>query len=155
MAINEIIELEKQILPYIGSVVWWVHDGKIAECEIRRIQANKKGLYLVLNYHRDNEWKQVGAFHKTEVGKSIFFTFEEVTKALEQKPCEKKTKRSADIALVRHGHWIEMYKTWEHGEKVESSEPDFYLCSNCSHDESEKKNYCGWCGAKMDEGGEK
>lgn len=57
---------------------------------------------------------------------------------------------TADVAEVRHGHWI------TEKEALEIDRYDLaYTCSVCGHcdwdcTESEDFNYCPYCGAKMD-----
>ena len=61
---------------------------------------------------------------------------------------EKRRNRTADIDLVRHGHWIDI-------------DPESYIwkvrCSECSNERSmmstqgRHPKYCEECGAKMDE----
>lgn len=53
---------------------------------------------------------------------------------------------AADVAPVRHGHWIEQ-------------PPDFdlcgvayYQCSECRQEQQTPSNYCEFCGAKMNGG---
>lgn len=53
---------------------------------------------------------------------------------------------AADVAPVRHGHWIEQ-------------PPDFdlcgvayYQCSECGKEQQTPSHYCQFCGAKMDGG---
>ena len=46
-----------------------------------------------------------------------------------------------DVAPVRHGHW----------EVIDAEEPRRYGCSECKRLLWHMENYCGNCGAKMDE----
>ena len=54
--------------------------------------------------------------------------------------------QAADVAPVRHGHWIETY----------GNDCWYYDCSNCddgyatTERDNNKPNYCQNCGAKMD-----
>lgn len=56
-----------------------------------------------------------------------------------------KAVKSADVAPVRHGRWINC-------EWVESGFK-FWRCSECNHDDMNSRlhKYCPNCGAKMDE----
>lgn len=48
---------------------------------------------------------------------------------------------SADVAPVRHGRWV----------VIDAEEPRRYGCSECKRLSWHMENYCGNCGAKMDE----
>lgn len=48
---------------------------------------------------------------------------------------------SADVAPVRHGHWV----------VIDAEEPRRYGCSECKRLSWHMENYCPNCGAKMDE----
>lgn len=48
---------------------------------------------------------------------------------------------SADVAPVRHGRWV----------VIDAEEPRRYGCSECKRLSWYMENYCGNCGAKMDE----
>lgn len=50
---------------------------------------------------------------------------------------------TADVAPVRHGRWV----------VIDAEEPRRYGCSECKRLSWNMENYCGNCGAKMDEGG--
>ena len=54
---------------------------------------------------------------------------------------------TADVAPVKHGHWIKTANTWTH-DYNEKSKPIYY-CSLCGRYEKLKEPYCN-CGAKMD-----
>ena len=58
---------------------------------------------------------------------------------------------AADVAPVRHGHWIKTANTWTH-DYNEKSKPIYY-CTLCGRYEKLKEPYCN-CGAKMDGGEE-
>lgn len=47
---------------------------------------------------------------------------------------------TADVAPVRHGHWV----------VIDAEEPRRYGCSECKRLSWNMENYCGNCGAKMD-----
>ena len=49
--------------------------------------------------------------------------------------------RPADVAPVRHGRWV----------VIDAEEPRRYGCSECKRLSWHMENYCGNCGAKMDE----
>lgn len=51
---------------------------------------------------------------------------------------------AADVAPVRHGHWIE-HKHFHHDYYIDST----YECSECNVEESLTSDYCPHCGAKM------
>ena len=48
---------------------------------------------------------------------------------------------SADVAPVRHGHWV----------VIDAEEPRRYGCSECKRLSWHMENYCPCCGSKMDE----
>lgn len=61
---------------------------------------------------------------------------------------------TADVAEVRHGHWIKITKV--HPDLLNDSTYN-YRCSNCGYMDTHGANvevpYCWHCGAKMDEVG--
>ena len=81
---------------------------------------------------------------------------EEALMKLMQDGCSAKNLQSisdmpaADVALVRHGHWIE---------QEDGNLDTYYTCSSCKEDFDliagtpceNLYNYCPSCGAKMDE----
>ena len=53
---------------------------------------------------------------------------------------------SADVAPVRHGRWVLIEILCGGGK-----ERKYYRCSECNKANVIRSNYCGNCGAKMDE----
>ena len=53
--------------------------------------------------------------------------------------------QAADVAPVRHEHWIE-HKHFHHAHYIDST----YECSECKVEEPLTSDYCPNCGAKMD-----
>lgn len=69
------------VLPYckLGDTVYWLHDKKITECRVYRIQENTKGVQIAIKSTVSH-----GVFSVVDYfGKTIFFTREEAEKALE------------------------------------------------------------------------
>lgn len=69
------------VLPYckLGDTVYWLHDKKITECRVYRIQENTKGVQIAIKSTVSH-----GVFSVDDYfGKTIFFTREEAEKALE------------------------------------------------------------------------
>lgn len=56
--------------------------------------------------------------------------------------CELMEVAPADVAPVRHGHWI----------VIDAEEPRRYGCSECKRLSWHMENYCPFCGSKMDGG---
>ena len=55
-----------------------------------------------------------------------------------------KDMKAADVAPVRHGHWIE-HKHFHHAHYIDST----YECSECKVEEPLTSDYCPNCGADM------
>lgn len=55
---------------------------------------------------------------------------------------------AADVAPVRHGRWIEQPLD------LDLCGVAYYQCSECGKEQQTPSNYCQFCGAKMDKGGE-
>lgn len=57
---------------------------------------------------------------------------------------------AADVQLVKHGRWIDIYE-WA---KMHDSRPSgictYYWCSECQKEQEKKSNFCPNCGARMD-----
>lgn len=68
------------VLPHckLGDTVYWLHDKKITECRVYRIQENTKGVQIAIKSTVSH-----GVFSVDHFGKSIFLTREEAEKALE------------------------------------------------------------------------
>lgn len=69
------------VLPHckLGDTVYWLHDKKITECRVYRIQENTKGVQIAIKSTVSH-----GAFSVDDYfGKTIFLTREEAEKALE------------------------------------------------------------------------
>lgn len=83
--LRELAEADKDgrlaVLPYckLGDTVYWLHDKKITECRVYRIQENTKGVQIAIKSTVSH-----GVFSVDDYfGKTIFFTREEAEKALE------------------------------------------------------------------------
>ena len=83
--LRELAEANKDgrlvVLPYckLGDTVYWLHDKKITECRVYRIQENTKGVQIAIKSTVSH-----GVFSVDDYfGKTIFFTREEAEKALE------------------------------------------------------------------------
>ena len=62
----------------VGATVYWVHDRKITECRVHRVQNNREGTFLCLKSKRAH-----GAFRMDLcLGKTVFLTREEAEAAL-------------------------------------------------------------------------
>ena len=57
-----------------------------------------------------------------------------------------KSCKTADVAEVRHGHWVQESFIAKNGEKMYHTP----YCSVCNRCEGFKTKYCPNCGAKMD-----
>lgn len=71
------------VLPYckLGDTVYWLHDKKITECRVYRIQENTKGVQIAIKSTVSH-----GVFSVDDYfGKTIFLTREEAEKTLEGK----------------------------------------------------------------------
>lgn len=71
------------VLPYckLGDTVYWLHDRKITECRVYRIQENTKGVQIAIKSTVSH-----GVFSVDDYfGKTIFLTREEAEKALGKK----------------------------------------------------------------------
>lgn len=69
------------VLPYckLGDTVYWLHDKKITECRVYRIQENTKGVQIAIKSTVSH-----GVFSVDDYfGKTIFLHREEAEKALE------------------------------------------------------------------------
>lgn len=69
------------MLPHckLGDTVYWLHDKKITECRVYRIQESKKGVQIAIKSIVSH-----GVFSVDEYfGKTIFLTYEDAKKALE------------------------------------------------------------------------
>lgn len=69
------------VLPHckLGDTVYWLHDKKITECRVYRIQENTKGVQIAIKSTVSH-----GVFSVDDYfGKTIFLTREEAEKALE------------------------------------------------------------------------
>ena len=68
------------VLPHckLGDTVYWLHDKKITECRVYRIQENTKGVQIAIKSTVSH-----GVFSVDHFGKSIFLAREEAEKALE------------------------------------------------------------------------
>lgn len=69
------------VLPYckLGDTVYWLHDKKITECRVYRIQENTKGVQIAIKSTVSHGVFSVDNYF----GKTIFLTREEAEKALE------------------------------------------------------------------------
>lgn len=70
------------VIPYckLGDTVYWLHDKKITECRVYRIQENKKGVQIAIKSTVSH-----GVFSVDDYfGKSIFLNYEDAKKALEE-----------------------------------------------------------------------
>lgn len=83
--LRELAEADKDgrlvVLPYckLGDTVYWLHDKKITECRVYRIQENTKGVQIAIKSTVSH-----GVFSVDDYfGKTIFLTREEAEKALE------------------------------------------------------------------------
>lgn len=71
------------VLPHckLGDTVYWLHDKKITECRVYRIQENTKGVQIAIKSTVSH-----GVFSVDDYfGKTIFLTREEAEKALGKK----------------------------------------------------------------------
>lgn len=71
------------VLPHckLGDTVYWLHDKKITECRVYRIQENTKGVQIAIKSTVSH-----GVFSVDDYfGKTIFLTREEAERALEGK----------------------------------------------------------------------
>ena len=71
------------VLPHckLGDTVYWLHDKKITECRVYRIQENMKGVQIAIKSTVSH-----GVFSVDDYfGRTIFLTREEAEKALERK----------------------------------------------------------------------
>ena len=71
------------VLPHckLGDTVYWLHDKKITECRVYRIQENTKGVQIAIKSTVSH-----GVFSVDDYfGKTIFLTREEAEKALEDR----------------------------------------------------------------------
>lgn len=68
------------VLPHckLGDTVYWLHDKKITECRVYRIQESTKDVQIAIKSTVSH-----GVFSVDYFGKSIFLTREEAEKALE------------------------------------------------------------------------
>ena len=84
----------------------------------------------------ENEFQQYKPFHGFE-------------HAMYRKICEAEIAigktQAADVAPVRHGHWIEKWK-YDFGTICDCS-----ICGTRIFDDGHTLKYCSNCGAKMDE----
>ena len=85
--LRELAEADKDgrlvVLPYckLGDTVYWLHDKKITECRVYRIQENTKGVQIAIKSTVSH-----GVFSVDDYfGKTIFLTREEAEKALGKK----------------------------------------------------------------------
>ena len=85
--LRELAEADKDgrlvVLPHckLGDTVYWLHDKKITECRVYRIQENTKGVQIAIKSTVSH-----GVFSVDDYfGKTIFLTREEAEKALERK----------------------------------------------------------------------
>lgn len=83
--LRELAEADKDgrlvVLPYckLGNTVYWLHDKKITECRVYRIQESTKGVQIAIKSTVSH-----GVFSVDDYfGKTIFLTREEAEKALE------------------------------------------------------------------------
>ena len=83
--LRELAEADKDgrlvVLPYckLGDTVYWLHDRKITECRVYRIQESTKGVQIAIKSTVSH-----GVFSVDDYfGKTIFLTREEAEKALE------------------------------------------------------------------------
>lgn len=83
--LRELAEADKDgrlaVLPYckLGDTVYWLHDKKITECRVYRIQENTKGVQIAIKSTVSH-----GVFSVDDYfGKTIFLTREEAEKTLE------------------------------------------------------------------------
>lgn len=83
--LRELAEADKDgrlaVLPYckLGDTVYWLHDKKITECRVYRIQENTKGVQIAIKSTVSH-----GVFSVDDYfGKTIFLTREEAERALE------------------------------------------------------------------------
>lgn len=83
--LRELAEADKDgrlvVLPHckLGDTVYWLHDKKITECRVYRIQENGKGVQVAIKSTVSH-----GVFSVDDYfGKTIFLTREEAEKALE------------------------------------------------------------------------
>ena len=75
-------------------------------------------------------------------------TIDDITAStvLKQTITDIKNQPSADVAEVKHGHWI-FIGTISDGE----NEHEVFRCSDCMIPNNETSRFCPNCGAKMDE----
>lgn len=69
------------VLPHckLGDTVYWLHDKKITECRVYRVQESKKGVQIAIKSTVSH-----GVFSVDDYfGKTVFLTREEAEKALE------------------------------------------------------------------------
>lgn len=85
--LRELAEADKDgrlvVLPHckLGDTVYWLHDKKITECRVYRIQENTKGVQIAIKSTVSH-----GVFSVDDYfGKTIFLTREEAEKALGKK----------------------------------------------------------------------
>lgn len=85
--LRELAEADKDgrlvVLPHckLGDTVYWLHDKKITECRVYRIQENTKGVQIAIKSTVSH-----GVFSVDDYfGKTIFLTREEAEKALEER----------------------------------------------------------------------
>lgn len=83
--LRELAEADKDgrlvVLPHckLGDTVYWLHDKKITECRVYRIQESAKGVQIAIKSTVSH-----GVFSVDDYfGKTIFLTREEAEKALE------------------------------------------------------------------------
>lgn len=83
--LRELAEADKDgrlvVLPHckLGDTVYWLHDRKITECRVYRIQENTKGVQIAIKSTVSH-----GVFTVDDYfGKTIFLTREEAERALE------------------------------------------------------------------------
>lgn len=88
--LRELAEADKDgrlvVLPHckLGDTVYWLHDKKITECRVYRIQENTKGVQIAIKSTVSH-----GVFSVDDYfGKTIFLTREEAEQALEAMKCE-------------------------------------------------------------------
>ena len=83
--LRELAEADKDgrlvVLPHckLGDTVYWLHDKKITECRVYRIQESTKGVQIAIRSTVSHGVFSVDNYF----GKSIFLTREEAEKALE------------------------------------------------------------------------
>lgn len=83
--LRELAEADKDgrlvVLPHckLGDTVYWLHDKKITECRVYRVQESKKGVQIAIKSTVSH-----GVFSVDDYfGKTVFLTREEAEKALE------------------------------------------------------------------------